>query len=234
MDAKHVFLRAIVCRDVTIDLIIGLPSIKYFDLLPILTSHLSTTPCCEVCEVLRSVPPIITPVAHLLTSTQRSQLASDRHQYNFVSNSTPNRPGPSPTPHRRPSAHSNYPPELETLFYHIEAAGDTTHIPAYTSVDDMTQTIQQLHLSDILDYDDDGTSMDGPNDIDISCMTQIPTLTDYDIGGSPNLRRRIQLLMHEYRDIFSYNVKGKAMSVPPMKFSVNIDKWESTPKSFTL
>jgi len=93
----------------------------------------------------------------------------------------------------------------------------------------MTQTIQQLHLSDILDYDDDGTSVDGPNDIDISCMTQIPTLTDYDIGGSPNLRRRIQLLMHEYRDIFSYNVKGKAMSVPPMKFSVNIDKWESTP-----
>ena len=78
---------------------------------------------------------------------------------------------------------------MDTLFCHIEAEGDTTHIPTYTSVDDMTQTIQHLHLSDILDYDDDGASTDGPNDIDISCMTQDPALTDYDMGGSPYLCR---------------------------------------------
>ena len=47
-------------------------------------------------------------------------------------------------------------------------------------------------------------------------MTQVHALTDYDMDGSPYLRQKIQLLMHEYRDIFSYNVKDKAMSVPPM------------------
>ena len=75
---------------------------------------------------------------------------------------------------------------MDTLFCHIEAEGDTTHIPTYTFVDDMAQTIQHLYLSDILDYDDDGASTDGPNDIDIS---QELALNDYDMGGSPYLRR---------------------------------------------
>ena len=35
--------------------------------------------------------------------------------------------------------------------------------------------------------------------------------------------------MEEYRDIFSYNVKGKAMQVPPMQFTVFTDQWESNP-----
>ena len=90
----------------------------------------------------------------------------------------------------------------------------------------MTQTIQHLHLSDILDYDDHDASTDGPNDIDISCMAQGHTLTDYDMVGSPYLRRKIQMLMHEYREIFSYNVIGKAMLVPLMNFSVQRHKWE--------
>ena len=51
----------------------------------------------------------------------------------------------------------------------------------------MTQTIQQLHLSDILDYDDDRSSTDGPNDIDVSLMNPGAALTDYDMSGSPYL-----------------------------------------------
>ena len=35
--------------------------------------------------------------------------------------------------------------------------------------------------------------------------------------------------MQEYQDIFSYNVKGKAMQVPPMQFTVSTDQWESNP-----
>jgi len=107
---------------------------------------------------------------------------------------------------------------METLFCHIEAARDTAHIPTYTSVDDMTQTIHQFYLSDILDYDDDESTTEGPNDIDISRMIPGAALTDYDMVGSPYLRRKIHLLMHEYPDILSYNVKGKAMLVPPMQF----------------
>ena len=104
MDAKPVFLRAIVCKNVTIDLIIGLPSIKYFDLLSMLTSHISNTSYCEICEVLRSVPPIISPVAHLLINSQRFQLSCNRHQYNSVSTSEPTTSASTPTP--RTTAHS--------------------------------------------------------------------------------------------------------------------------------
>jgi len=35
--------------------------------------------------------------------------------------------------------------------------------------------------------------------------------------------------MDEYNDIVSHNVDGKAMSVPPMQFSVQVDQWESDP-----
>ena len=54
----------------------------------------------------------------------------------------------------------------------------------------MTQTIQNLHMSDILEYDDDGSSTDGPNDIDVTLMLHGAANNDnnnYDIEGSPNL-----------------------------------------------
>ena len=47
---KDMCLRVLVCKDVTTDLIIGLPSIKHFNLLPILNDHISTIPCCEICS----------------------------------------------------------------------------------------------------------------------------------------------------------------------------------------
>ena len=82
----------------------------------------------------------------------------------------------------------------------------------------------------MLDYDDDGSMTDGPNNIDILRMIPGATLTDYDMGGSPYLRRKIQLLMHEYRDIFSYNnVKGNTMLVTHMNFLVHTEKWKSNP-----
>ena len=46
---KRMRLRVLVCDDVKIDIIIGLPSIKAFDLLPVLTQHISGLPCCEIC-----------------------------------------------------------------------------------------------------------------------------------------------------------------------------------------
>ena len=45
---KQMCLRVLVCKDVTTDLIIGLPSIKHFDLLPILNDHITTIPCCKI------------------------------------------------------------------------------------------------------------------------------------------------------------------------------------------
>jgi len=34
-------------------------------------------------------------------------------------------------------------------------------------------------------------------------------------------------LLTEYADISSFNVKGKAMSVPPMEFTVDATRWEA-------
>jgi hypothetical protein len=41
------------------------------------------------------------------------------------------------------------------------------------------------------------------------------------------IQLRIRDILHEFRDIFSYNVKGKAMAVPPMTFTVDTVNWEA-------
>ena len=74
-------------------------------------------------------------------------------------------------------------------------------------------------MSDLLHHDDDAIDRDGPNDIDVSRMVRNGTENnDCTIWGHPEFQKQIRQLLHEYDDIFSYNVKGKAMSVPPMTF----------------
>ena len=50
------------------------------------------------------------------------------------------------------------------------------------------------------------------------------TNDDFTIGGSADLQQRIRTIR---TDIFSFNVKDKAMSVPPMEFTVNATRWEA-------
>ena len=48
--SKRMRLRVLFCDDIKIGIIIGLPSIKAFNLLPVLTQHIAGVPCCEICE----------------------------------------------------------------------------------------------------------------------------------------------------------------------------------------
>jgi hypothetical protein len=129
-DAKHVFQRAIVCKDVSIDLIIGLPSIQYFDLIPILQSHLKSIRCCEICSVLRTVHQNISPVAVLFTNDDRQQLSSDRHSYKPKSGNLQSiTQGHNMESVMLPGHHSNYSKEMQGLFYNISSAADTTYLP---------------------------------------------------------------------------------------------------------
>ena len=48
--SQQMRLGVLVCDDVKIDIIIGLPSIKAFNLLPALTQHIEGVPCCEICR----------------------------------------------------------------------------------------------------------------------------------------------------------------------------------------
>jgi len=50
---------------------------------------------------------------------------------------------------------------------------------------------------------------------------------DYTIGGNPEFHKQMRQLLNEYDNIFSYNVKGKAMSVPPMTLTVAKNDWEA-------
>ena len=77
-------------------------------------------------------------------------------------------------------------------------------------------------------HDEDAVDPDGPNDIDVSRMlTGGGNNNDFTIGGSPEIQLRIRDILHEFRDIFSYNVKGKAMVVPPMTVTEDKVNWEA-------
>ena len=52
------------------------------------------------------------------------------------------------------------------------------------------------------------------------CITGGCKSNDFTIGGSPALQLHIRDILHEFTNVFSYNVKGKAMAVPPMTFTV--------------
>ena len=71
---RHIFLRAIVCRDVLTDLIIGLSSILYFDLLPFLQSHMSRHTSCEMCAINPLQPEFKSPVAQISAVTDLASL----------------------------------------------------------------------------------------------------------------------------------------------------------------
>ena len=103
-------------------------------------------------------------------------------------------------------------------------------MPTYADVDTVSAILQHLHMSELLrhDVDDIFFDMEGPNDIEISRM--VPggqPNNDFTIEGSPEFQQRIQKLLNEYDDIFSFIVKGKAMAVPPMHFTVDTDGWET-------
>ena len=102
----------------------------------------------------------------------------------------------------------------EGLIYHIQSLVDTIFIPKYDGVDDMTTTLQHLHMSDLLTHDDEGVDENGQNDIEYIRMLPGHSNEDFTLGGSANLQQRIRALLTNYVDIFSFNVKGNAMSVP--------------------
>jgi hypothetical protein len=82
-------------------------------------------------------------------------------------------------------------------------------------------------MSEMLGYDDDGAEDEGLNDIDTTLMAPNVPNKDYTLGGTPALQAKQHTLIQEYSDIFSYSVKGKAMDVPPMEFTIDHSKWET-------
>jgi len=76
-----------------------------------------------------------------------------------------------------------------TLFHHIQSVADTLSVPTSVDVDTMSATLQHLHMSELLQHDDDAIDAEGSNDIDISRM--VPggqTNNDFTIGSSPEFQ----------------------------------------------
>jgi len=57
------------------------------------------------------------------------------------------------------------------LFHRIQSVADTHSVPAYADVDTMSATLQHLHMSELLQHDDDAIDTEGPNDVYISRMS---------------------------------------------------------------
>jgi len=185
---KHLFLRAIV-KDASLDLIIGLPSIKFYYLLTILNTHIKTLDRCEICSTFKTISPSTSPVAFNFSNDQRQQLSSERYNYQLVLTKLP------VALHHGTLLGS----PIATILHHITSIADTSYIPNFTSTDDMPQTLQHLDLGDMLEYEADGSSADGPNVVDISNMRPNNYNMDYDLGGSFNLQQQLISLMQQYQ-----------------------------------
>ena len=78
--------------------------------------------------------------------------------------------------------HSVYVGNMKTLHAQIS---DKDHRKTYEDAEELTQALEGLLMSQILDIDDESADEDGPNDIDTSRMNETTRNDDYSIGGSP-------------------------------------------------
>jgi len=163
---RHICLRAIVCREVKVDLIIGLPSILFNILLPLLTTHIAKNTCCEICMTNKNDNSIV-PVAHILHESDKNLLnvKYNTHTATPVINANPGlTEWDFISDFRRSCApqHRKYTGQLSILFNHISSEADTTTVPAYDDIDTMTATLQHLHMSELLHHYEDAVDTGGP------------------------------------------------------------------------
>ena len=121
MKYRHIFVDSIVSQDVTSDLIIGLPSIKYFHLLPILQHHLASQHCCQLCthsgthsipgtntSMVMTIMSLLDDNGHIMMSATQGMTYCDD-------------PLPIPLPH-----HTAYTEPMATMIAELYAVADTT------------------------------------------------------------------------------------------------------------
>jgi hypothetical protein len=131
--SKRMRLRVLVCDDVKIDIIIGLPSIKAFNLLPVLTQHISGLPCCEICGEMEADKTVELGEGVSMTyghdvykhiETARATSEERRIHAELNKNGGHERTGAN-------AQHSQYSGDMDTLFEQIDAITDNEHKPTY-------------------------------------------------------------------------------------------------------
>ena len=122
---RHVWLRAIVCRDVKSDVIIGSPSIQFYDLMPILNTDLKTKVCCEICAIPTKRKRQTGAIVATVTICPTGHIQGDAH-------SAIVRHQDGPLPILLPPHHSTYTEPMATIVAEINAVADTTYLPTYT------------------------------------------------------------------------------------------------------
>ena len=168
---KQINLRALVCSDVTTDLIIGLPSIQFFNLLPILQSNLNTRVWCEICPIAKG--------DRTRNRTPHRDMVATRSDT-----------GRRIAAKELPAQHLGYTGEMQTLFAEINAVTDNGATPTYTNTDDMIQALQGLHISELLGFEDNGADEEGPNDIDTPLRRYRATQRTTPWAARKNYKRR--------------------------------------------
>jgi len=95
---------------------------------------------------------------------------------------------------------------MQTLFAEINSVTDNGATPTYTNTDGMIQALQELHINELLGFENDGAYEEGPNDIDAPLRAIQGDTKDYTMGGSGKLQASLGALIEEYSHIFSYSV----------------------------
>ena len=90
-----------------------------------------------------------------------------------------------------------------------------------TSESELTEIVQRLHISEVIETEEDDKALERTDITDILSQEDQGDLT-VDIQGST-----FKILVPTYHDSFSTSSKGKSTSVSPLNFKVDA-AWEAT------
>jgi hypothetical protein len=113
----------------------------------------------------------------------------------------------------------------EILLNAISSYGDCTNI-SYTSTEELTQVLHNLHISDIFNITEDDDELPEEDEInDLITPDSQHDITDIAMTGTAAETAELRILCDEFADIFSLKIRVEPARVPALNFDFDKARW---------
>jgi hypothetical protein len=116
---------------------------------------------------------------------------------------------------------------MRALLNHVQLHGDGPP-NRYSSVTELAEVLDQIHISDIFNVEDDDDFIADDEFTSSILEHQNNSLDDIEFAGSPEFQNRMRQICLEFRDVFRHSVREDAAAVTPLAFTYAVDGWETT------